>query len=169
MRRWCDKNNKKLYGLANSGCLNCCSAHTFHDNLVAHENEVAAKDNAYRFEGICHTYLKSKEKREQWLRLTNFIRPEDVEIYEPFFDGLKLATRVNKNPVAVIRAYASGSFRGAITSILEPDHSGLFYPFVIENKKISEDFTLKAASCDKQCEDCGFCLNTLKKALTALE
>ena len=34
-REWCNANGKKLYGLANSGCLNFCSTHIFHDN--AHE------------------------------------------------------------------------------------------------------------------------------------
>lgn len=168
MRSWCDKNGKGLYGLANSGCLNHCSAHTFHDNLVSHEDEISEMDNAYRFEGQCHTYLKREEKRKQWLRITNFIRPEDVGMYEPYFDGIKLATRVNKNPCAVIRAYARGSFDGAVTSILEPDHSALFYPFVVDNKKIDRDFAMKTASCNKNCSSCGFCIETLENALTRL-
>ena len=41
LRAYCDKNGKELYMLANSGCLNYCSAHVFHDNLVAHEAEIA--------------------------------------------------------------------------------------------------------------------------------
>lgn len=35
MKRWCDLHNKGLYMLVNSGCLNFCSAQTFHDNLIA--------------------------------------------------------------------------------------------------------------------------------------
>ena len=38
---WCKENGKKFYLLANSGCLNFCSAHNFHDNLVAHEEEIS--------------------------------------------------------------------------------------------------------------------------------
>ena len=34
LKQWCEANNKKLFLLANSGCLRDCSAHTFHDNLV---------------------------------------------------------------------------------------------------------------------------------------
>ena len=37
----CDAEGKELYMLANSGCLNNCSAHVFHDNLVAHEAQIA--------------------------------------------------------------------------------------------------------------------------------
>ena len=52
---------KKLFMLANSGCLNFCSAHNFHDNLVAHEADISKMDNAYNFSGICHEYLKNTE------------------------------------------------------------------------------------------------------------
>jgi len=166
---WCNNNGKKLYGLANSGCLNFCSAHTFHDNLVAHENEVAARDNAYDFEGQCYNYLSKEKKRREWLRITNFIRPEDVGFYEEFFDGLKLATRVNRNPARIINSYASGNFSGNIPEILEPNHSGLFYPFVIENKKIPKGFTEKVTQCDKQCDSCGYCRKVLENSIISLE
>jgi len=56
LKSWCDENGKKLFMLANSGCLNFCSAHNFHDNLVAHESQIAQMDNAYQFGGICHEY-----------------------------------------------------------------------------------------------------------------
>jgi len=168
-RAWCDKNGKKLYGLANSGCLNHCSAHTFHDNLVAHENEVAAKDNAYEFEGQCYTYLSKEDKRKEWLRITNFIRPEDVAFYEEFFDGLKLATRVNRNPARIISSYIKGSFSGSLPELLEPNHSGLFYPLIIENKKIPAGFAERVASCDKRCDTCGYCRKVLENSIISLE
>ena len=168
-REWCDKNGKKLYGLANSGCLNFCSAHTFHDNLVAHENEVAAMDNAYDFEGQCFTYLSREDKRKEFLRVTNFIRPEDIKLYEGLFDGMKLATRVNSNPAKIINSYVKGSYSGAVTELLEPNHSKLFYPFVIENKKIPEDFAVRVADCDKQCDTCGYCIKAFDKAITSLD
>ena len=168
-RAWCDKNGKKLYGLANSGCLNFCSAHTFHDNLVAHENEVAARDNAYEFEGQCYTYLSKEEKRKDWLRITNFIRPEDIGLYEGLFDGLKLATRVNRNPARIISSYTKGSYSGSLPEILEPNHSGLFYPFIIENKKIPQGFAEQVAGCNKQCDTCGYCRKVLEKSVISLE
>lgn len=168
-RSWCDKHGKKLYGLANSGCLNFCSAHTFHDNLVAHEAEISAMDNAYAFEGQCHLYLKDKEKRDKWLSISNFIRPEDINIYEPFFDGIKLATRTNKNPERIISAYCSGSFSGAITDLLEPNHSGNFYPDIIENKKIDSNFANTVLRCNKDCDNCNYCRDVLKNATVTLE
>lgn len=154
IRAWCDDNNKKLYGLANSGCLKNCSAHTFHDNLVAHESESAQMDNAYIFEGQCKIFFKDEENRKNWLKYMTFIRPEDVSLYENLFDGLKLATRVNSSPERIIRSYVKGSFSGAVTSLLEPDHTAMFYPNVIENKKL--DLTY-AFNCNKQCYKCNKC------------
>lgn len=168
-RRWCDQNGKKLYGLANSGCLNFCSAHTFHDNLVSHEQEISEMDNSYAFEGQCFVYLKSRQNRENWFKLTNFIRPEDVALYDGYFDGLKIATRMNSNPRRVINAYCKGSFFGAISDLLEPNHSGLFYPQVVENKKIPIDFAKTVLHCNKDCDKCNYCVESLKKCLTALE
>ena len=168
-KSWCEKNGKRLFGLANSGCLSYCSVHTFHDNLVAHEDETAETDNAYAFEGQCRIFLKDEEKRKRWLTVSNFIRPEDVRLYEGLFDGLKLATRVNRNAAGVIRAYCTGSFSGNLPELFEPDHSALFYPCVIENKKIPDDFGIKTAGCDKRCDECGYCEKALANALLCLE
>ena len=168
-REWCDKNGKRLYGLVNSGCLNFCSVHSFHDNLVAHENEISEMDNAYQFEGQCWNYLKKDRKRDEWLRLTNFIRPEDTGLYEDFFDGMKIATRVNRNPGGVINAYCKASYNGAVTELLEPNHSGLFYPAVIDNKKIPSCFAEKVLECSKNCGGCGFCDEAQKNATVVLE
>lgn len=169
LRFWCDRNGKKLYGLANSGCLNFCSARTFHDNLVAHEAEISEMDNAYAFEGQCAHYLKSNEKREDWLRITNFIRPEDVALYEGMFDEMKLATRMSADPARIIKAYCTGSYRGAVTDLLEPNHVGLFYPAVIENKKLPDAFAKTVMECDKHCAACDFCRNAQQNATVILE
>ena len=107
-REWCDQNGKKLFALANSGCLNFCSTHTFHDNLVAHESELMQKDNAYTFRGVCQSYLGNPEKRSSVIKDTNFIRPEDIKLYEGLFDGMKLATRVSRDPAKIINAYCKG-------------------------------------------------------------
>lgn len=161
-RRWCDENGKKLYGLANSGCLNFCSVHNFHDNLVAHEAEIATRDNAYQFEGQCRDYLR--KKGERWLASTNFIRPEDVPLYEGLFDGLKLATRVSRQFGRIIDSYAKGAYSGNLPELLEPNHADLFYPKVIENKKIDPQFAGKILYCDKNCTACGYCGQVQRQA-----
>lgn len=137
LRKWCDDNGKQMYLLANSGCLNDCSAHTFHDNLVAHEKEIAKMDNGYAFESVCRKYLAQENNREWLLSGTNYIRPEDVYLYEGITPAMKLATRVHKNPIKILRAYIDNAkCVGNLTELLEPDHSGTIYPYVLDNKKV---------------------------------
>lgn len=131
LHQWARDNGKRLFLLANSGCLNHCSAHVFHDNLVAHEAEIAKMDNAYAFGGICHEYLKDPMHYRSLIEDTNFIRPEDIHKYEPYFTAAKLATRIHPSPTSVVNSYIRGKFSGNILDILEPRHS--IYPYVIEN------------------------------------
>lgn len=169
IRSFLNSKNKKLYGLANSGCLKNCSAHTFHDNLVAHEDEAKEMDNAYIFEGQCKGFFSKKENRDNWLRYMTFIRPEDVYVYEDLFEGLKLATRTNKNPERIITSYVKGSYSGSLPAILEPDHSALFYPDVIENKHINAGFLKTVLNCNKNCNKCSFCGEIQKNATVSLK
>ena len=168
-KKWCDKNGKKLYMLANSGCLNNCSAHNFHDNLVAHENEISKMDNAYLFEGICHSFLQNDDNKYSIIARTSFVRPEDLHLYENYFESFKIATRIHNNPVSVIKAYIEGSYRGAITDILEPNHSHHMYPYVAENKKIDPSFAKTVLNCSKDCEECGYCKKVYENSLVKLE
>lgn len=143
---WAEEHGKNLFLLGNSGCMNFCSAHNFHDNLVAHEAEIAKMDNAYEFRGICREYLSREENYIHLITDTNYIRPEDIHKYEPYITAVKLATRVHRNPSQVLRAYAGARYSGNILDLLEPAHS--IYPYVIENaeplklKKLNEDLMI---------------------------
>ena len=169
LKQWCDANGKKLYLLANSGCLNFCSAHQFHDNLVSHEQEIRAMDNAYNFRGICHDYLARKEKQIHYLRDTNFIRPEDLPLYEPFFDVAKLATRSSRDPVRILEAYLNGSYHGNLMDLMEPDHAEAFYPAILENSRIPAEFGEHVLNCPKNCGQCTYCEEIFSKAKVILE
>ena len=140
LKQWCDASGKKLYALANGGCLNHCSAHVFHDNLVSHESEISAMDNGYAFKGICAEYLSKSENAGALLEQTSFVRPEDIELYEELFPMMKLATRVHSNPCRVLKAYMEdGTYSGSILDLLEPNHTALFYPWLLENRLISRE------------------------------
>ena len=146
LHKWCNENGKKMFMLANSGCLNNCSAHNFHDNLVAHEAEIAQMDNAYDFHGICKEYLKNEKHYQALIYHTNFVRPEDMHLYEPYFEAAKLATRIHRNPSMVVNSYMREKYSGNILELLEPAHN--IYPYVIENgsplklRKIDEEFSI---------------------------
>ena len=131
LHQWCRGNGKQMFLLANSGCLNYCSAHNFHDNLVAHESEIAKMDNAYAFQGVCREFLRNENHYQALINNTNFIRPEDMHLYEPYFTAAKLATRVHKNPSMVVNSYVRERYSGNVLELLEPAHS--IYPYVLEN------------------------------------
>ena len=139
LKKWCEENGKQLFALANSGCLNNCSAHMFHDNLVSHENDIMKMDNGYSFNGICKEYLQDPKKLRSIFDITNFIRPEDVDLYEGLFPALKLATRVSSNPVRILKAYVENKkFSGSVFDLLEPNHTGTLYPYILDNSKIEK-------------------------------
>lgn len=138
LHTWAEENGKSLFILANSGCLNFCSAHNFHDNLVAHEAEIAKMDNCYNFCGVCHEFLKKEENIKKLIERTNFVRPEDIDKYSKYFVAAKLATRIHKNPCEVLESYIKRKYSGDILRLTEPSHS--IYPYVIEN---GDPLTLK--------------------------
>lgn len=164
LKKWCCDNGKTLHILANSGCLNNCSVHNFHDNLVAHESEIAKMDNCYDFFGICHEYLKKEENRFSLIRDTNYIRPEDVRLYEPYFDSMKLATRVSNNPVMILKSYINEKCCGNILELLEPNHAGRIYPLVIDNSKLNNSYLY----CEKNCKSCTKCFENYQNAVLDL-
>ncbi|MBR5308868.1 MAG: hypothetical protein IKU43_08860 [Clostridia bacterium] len=168
LKKWCDDNGKKLFGLCNSGCLNNCSVHNFHDNLVAHESDISAMDNAYDFRGKCWEYLSKGDNAKYMIQRSNYIRPEDVHLYEGLFEALKLATRINASPIKVIHAYTSGRFYGGINEILEPNHSSVIAPNFLDNSKFPKDFAETVGNCSKDCQGCNYCTEVYNKILTKL-
>jgi hypothetical protein len=116
---------KKVYLLANSGCLQNCPAHAFHDNLVAHEHEIARHENLMQFKGICWDfYGKNRSQKDFWENST-WVLPEQIDDYEGIVDGIKIATRVHSNPGMVIEAYAQRYYDGNVLGLMEPDFSSL--------------------------------------------
>lgn len=169
IRSWADANGKRLSILLNSGCLAACPAHAFHDNLVSHEAEIAREDNAVRFHALCRKRLASPEGRISLISDTSFIRPEDVKLYEPYFDVAKLATRSNPNPARVLEAYVRGAHFGNLCDLLEPDYAALFYPDIIDNRAFPEEYASVVGSCSRRCETCGYCEDVLKRVLVRPE
>jgi hypothetical protein len=77
---------------------------------------------------------------------------------------MKLATRVNSAPARVLEAYVGKKYRGSVMELLEPNHSGAFYPIYIENANFDENFARHVMSCSKNCEECGYCADVMKRA-----
>ena len=169
MRDFCHAHGKKMYLLANSGCLNFCSARTFHDNLVAHQHEAAEMDNAFEFHGECTVFLKKGDHRKELLSKTNFIRPEDVPLYEDWCDGMKLATRTNFNPLAVVTAYFTGQWHGNLLDLTEPAHSGVLLPEILDSRRFPADYAGKRMDCRRDCRNCDYCRKVQEQATVLLD
>ena len=162
MRDFCRKHGKKLYILANSGCLNFCSARTFHDNLVAHQHEIG--DGAISFHGMCTQFLQKADNVKNILGKSNFIRPEDIHYYEDLCDGMKLATRTNFNPLQIVHAYFNGKFNGNLLDLTEPAHSALLSGAIVANNRIPAEYAEHRFRCGNRCEACDFCREIQEKA-----
>ncbi len=167
LREWCDENGKKLFVLANSGCINFCSAQVFHDNLVSHEAEINKYlGSADHYQGICWDYLQSKDHFITFIKDESWIRPEDIDIYHQWFDGVKLATRVALNPGKILNAYIQRKYTGNLLDLLEPNHSRLIIPYIIENRAFPKDFAATVLSCNKSCSRCNYCQGALDMVFT---
>jgi collagenase-like PrtC family protease len=140
LRRWADGNGKKLSILANSGCLSHCSGQTFHDNLVAHEQEIDETRNTAGWSPIlCQHFLKDRRNLVHILRGT-WIRPEDMGRYEGIMELVKLATRMHPRPRMVIAAYSNRRYSGNLLDLLEPGHSAAFADLWIDNDAFPPDW-----------------------------
>jgi collagenase-like PrtC family protease len=162
LRNWCDAHEKKLYLLANSGCLKNCSAHTFHDNLVAHERGLSQQNNSWnRFLGICWDYYALSGNHYSFIYDSTWIRPEDIDRYIGVVDGIKLATRSHRNPARVITSYILRKYEGNILALCEPDFSSLC---ILENSRFPADWmdkleTFSEAEQEQYCKEVFNCVN----------
>ena len=164
MHQWAKENNKALTLLANSGCMRDCSGQIFHDNMVAHESEIAKQKNIEFMPYMCWNYLKDKKNFVSVLQNT-WVRPEDIGNYEGLIDNIKLATRSHSLPGLVIGAYARRYFMGNLLDLFEPGFGPAFAPMVIDSSRLPGDFWQTTVNCDKKCEKCNYCKNVLNEAL----
>jgi collagenase-like PrtC family protease len=169
LRGWAEANGKVLHFLANSGCVSFCSGQVFHDNLVAHEAEIAETANLRGFNPMaCWRYFAD---REHWVALlqNSWVRPEDLHHYDEWFPVAKLATRMHASPRRVIQAYCEGRYAGNLLDLLEPSHAPLIAPHVIDNARFPADWFASTTACDKRCHACGYCADVLDQVLVAWE
>lgn len=170
LSEWCNKNGKQLRLLANSGCLYTCPFHTFHDNLVAHEAGASQLDNAMsRQPSPCWDMMYSLSVldaaavflQESW------IRPQDIVRYEPYFEEVKLATRMHSNPRRVIGAYVRGKFSGNMFDLTEPGYSRRFSNYIMDATRFPSDWFEKTSDCSRHCEQCGYCHKVAEQTLVS--
>ena len=157
MRRWALKHGKTMGMQANSGCLRQCPFQTFHDNLHGH-NRIAQSRVGEQF-GFSAFLCKTNYAHghyEDFLRAT-WLRPEDMALYEPHVDIVKIATRRHPNPVAVLDAYATHSFHGNLAELMDPAHD---FPKGFDNDRFGKSLiwpSVLGCRDANSCRHCGKC------------
>lgn len=177
---WCKDHGKTLHLLANSGCLTDCAFQTFHDNLIAHqgrfslereEKEMKQKEEstgqAPGFPAPCHKYLYGLDKRDAGMKFlqSNWIPPQAISFYEPYFSEMKLATRMHARPRMVLAAYCRQRFTGNLLDLTEPSYSGLLKGMVLDSTCLPSEWFQTVSSCQKECYKCDYCRNTAKQIM----
>jgi len=166
---WCRENGKGLLLLANSGCLRLCPGQIFHDNMVAHDEEVDEMEKIDGFNPhVCRRLYKNKDKWDAILKST-WIRPEDIHHYENLVPMMKLATRMHSRPRAVLEAYTSGHWRGNLLDLMEPAFSNEFAPYIIDNQRFPENWFEKTSRCGRECGQCDYCRQVLDDVLVNVD
>ena len=160
---------KGITMLANSGCLRNCSMQLFHDNAVAHEEGILARENL-PWAGVtaCRGYLGKPEHRAAFLQNT-WVRPEDIHNYVGLVDGVKLATRMHALPAMVIDAYAREEYHGNLADLFEPGHGPTFAPYAVDNDRFPADWFRRTTACGKDCTACGYCEQVARRVFVNTE
>jgi NAD-dependent dihydropyrimidine dehydrogenase PreA subunit len=167
MAAWCRNHGKKLCMLANSGCVRNCPWQVFHETLLAHNfNKTFQEMNSENLELVCNQIFSKKRMRANFLRCT-WIRPEDVHLFEPELETIKLSTREAKYPLEIAEAYLNGSYDGNLLRLMDPIHTFGFRPYRIDNKSFPADWATSgiAGKCADNCAHCGKCEQVLKQVL----
>ena len=157
MQRWARDHGKTIGLQANSGCLRQCPFQTFHDNLHGHNRIAQSKiGEAFGFSVFrCKTNYE-RGNYEDFLRAT-WIRPEDMQLYEPYVDIVKIATRRHPDPVKVLDAYASNTYHGNLADLMDPAHA---FPKSFDNDSFGKSLIWpNVLNCREanNCSHCGKC------------
>ena len=166
MAAWCRDNGKKLCMLVNSGCVRNCPWQVFHETLHGH-NFYAILPEMHRqgMDFICRTVFKSGRLAD-FLRCS-WIRPEDVHVFEPELETIKLSTRQVKYPFEIVEAYLKASYDGDLLRLMDPYPGAFFRPNRIDNKSFPADWVTNGigGKCADNCTHCGKCERVLEQVL----
>jgi hypothetical protein len=167
MAAWCKDHGKKLCMLANSGCVRNCPWQVFHETLLSHKfTETFHEMDYLQADLVCNTIFTKKKMLSEFLRCT-WIRPEDIHVFEPDLETIKLSTREAKFPFEIVEAYVNASYDGNLLHLMDPYHGYGFRPNRVDNKSFPAEWVTSgiAGKCAENCTHCGKCEQVLKQVL----
>ena len=166
MADWCKDHGKKLCMLANSGCVRNCPWQVFHESLLSHRFSKSFQEMAdQNIDLVCNALFVSHHLFE-FLRCT-WIRPEDVHVFEPYLETIKLSTREARYPIEIAEAYVNESYDGNLVRLMDPYHAYSFRPNRVDNKSFPADWITSgiAGKCADNCSHCGKCEQIMNQVL----
>ena len=167
MAAWCRDHGKKLCMLVNSSCLRNCPWQTFHDILISHHFSNAFPEmDKLNLGTVCNRIFEKESKRANFLRCS-WIRPEDVHLFEPELETIKLSTRKVSYPFEIVEAYLEESYDGDLLRLTDTFYRLGFRPYRIDNKSFPADWATSgiAGKCAENCVHCGKCEQMLDQVL----
>ena len=101
--------------------------------------------------------LKSYREIEEHAK-EQILKKLPSELYDEYFDCVKLATRTATRPLYVVKSYINGACFGNLLDLLEPNHTKVLGENkYLSNQKIPKEWFSKVTSCNKDCYTCGYC------------
>jgi len=167
MANWCKENGKKLCMLANSGCVRNCPWQVFHEiHHMHHYSDIFKEMYNQKLWFVCYDLYAQKKHFVEFLRCS-WIRPEDIHVFEPELETIKLATRRTDYAFEIVEAYLNGSYDGNLLHLTEPYQGRGFRPHRIDNKSFPADWITSgiAGKCADNCTHCGKCEKILEQTL----
>lgn len=167
MAAWCKDHGKKLCMLANSGCVRNCPWQVFHETLLSHGFKFTFPEMDFqKFDLVCNSMFSRKKMLSDFLRCS-WIRPEDIHVFEPELETIKLSTREAKHPLEIAEAYVNASYDGNLLRLMDPYHGLGFRPNRVDNKSFPADWVTSgiAGKCAENCTHCGKCEQILEQVL----
>lgn len=174
-RKWANDNNKELYTLANSGCIQYCA------NSINHQLEILSfdlddemndkisendKDNKYTFiDDPLLCAMCNCKNPQLFLARSTFIQPQYISLYYQYFDKIKIASRTSVNSYETIKAYITQSYKGNLQYILQPPHGYLYNATPLLNQYIDKTWYPSTLNCNGKCYNCKKCINTIQNAI----
>jgi collagenase-like PrtC family protease len=166
MAAWCRDHGKKLCMLVNSGCVRNCPWQVFHETLLAHNFATITPEMVQQNLPLLCNQLFLTKHYSDFLRCS-WIRPEDIHVFEPELETIKLSTREAKYPHEIVEAYVNGSYDGDLLRLTDPIHTFGFRPYRIDNKLFPADWVTSgiAGKCADNCMHCGKCEQILDQVM----
>jgi hypothetical protein len=92
-----------------------------------------------------------------------FIRPEDIGVYEPTVDVLKICGRTLGVPflMKVMNSYLAGHFSGSLIELMDAMEAAARW-IEVANEKLPPDFLQQLTACAKDCHVCSYCEGLLR-------